>query len=135
MKKIVFIILILSLSNYILVAQTKESHKAQIAYKIVETSPRCKQLTKGLYQRVVKNGGTSYGVMLNSSPNPKTDLSQSYSKTYDFNLHETYADRMPVLAHFVFDPEKQQLYELNVVDNKLIPIAFNRKLLILFNKK
>ncbi|SES10258.1 hypothetical protein [Pedobacter rhizosphaerae] len=115
-------------------AQTKESYKAQIAYKIVESAPKYKQYTKGLYERVVKNGGTSYGLMLESSPNPKADLSQAYSKTYDFNLHESYSDRMPVIARFVFDPAKKQLYEEDTVEARLIPIAFDRKLLVLFNK-
>ncbi|QNN42520.1 hypothetical protein [Pedobacter roseus] len=135
MKNILFFIFILGLSINHSKAQVKEIYKAQIAYKIVETSPRCKQLTKGLYERVVKNGGTSYGVMLESSPNPKTDPSQEYSKTYNFNLHESYPDRMPVIARFVFDPKKQQLYEDNVVNAQLVAIAFDKKLLALFNKK
>lgn len=135
MKNILFLLFILGLSVYQSKAQVKESHKAQIAYKIVETSPRCKQLTKGLYERIVKNGGTSYGVMLESSPNPKTDSSQEYSKTYNFNLHESYADRMPVVARFVFDPKKQQLYEDDVVNAQLVAIPFDKKLLLLFNRK
>ncbi|MEH3114130.1 hypothetical protein [Pedobacter terrae] len=134
MKNILFFFFVLGLSIYQSKAQIKESYKAQIAYKIVETSPRCKQLTKGLYERVVKNGGTSYGIMLESSPNPKTDLSQSYSKNYNFNLHESYSDRMPILARFVFDPKKQQLYEEDVLNNKLIDITFDKKLLKRFNQ-
>ncbi|RYG15416.1 MAG: hypothetical protein EOO07_15470 [Chitinophagaceae bacterium] len=121
--------------NFKTSAQIKESSRAKIAYKIVETSPRCKQLTKGLYERVVKNGGTSFGVMLETSPNPKTDPSQGYSATYNFNLHESYSDRMPIIARFVFDPKKRQLYEEDTVDNKLIPISFDKKLLVLFDKK
>ena len=134
MKNLLFFFILTSLI-YQVKAQVKESYKAQIAYKIVETSPRCKQLTKGLYERIVKNGGTSYGIMLESSPNPKTDPSQEYSKTYNFNLHESYSDRMPVIARFVFDPKKQQLYEDDVVNAQLVAIPFNKKLLLLFNKK
>jgi len=135
MKNILFLLFILGSSIYESKAQVKESYKAQIAYKIVETSPRCKQLTKGLYERIVKNGGTSYGIMLESSPNPKTDPSQEYSKTYNFNLHESYSDRMPVIGRFVFDPKKQQLYEDDVVNAQLVAIPFDKKLLLLFNKK
>jgi hypothetical protein len=135
MKNILFLFFILGSSIYQSKAQVKESYKAQIAYKIVETSPRCKQLTKGLYERIVKNGGTSYGIMLESSPNPKTDPSQEYSKTYNFNLHESYSDRMPVIARFVFDPKKQQLYEDDVVNAQLVAIPFDKKLLLLFNQK
>ena len=135
MKNILFLFFILGSSIYQSKAQVKESYKAQIACKIVETSPRCKQLTKGLYERIVKNGGTSYGIMLESSPNPKTDPSQEYSKTYNFNLHESYSDRMPVIARFVFDPKKQQLYEDDVVNAQLVAIPFDKKLLLLFNQK
>lgn len=135
MKNILLLLLTLVFYGYQSKAQVKESYKAQIAFKIVETSPRCKQLTKGLYERVVKNGGTSYGIMLESSPNPKTDPSQEYSKTYNFNLHESYTDRMPVVARFVFDPKKQQLYEDDVVNAALVAIPFDKKLLLLFNKK
>ncbi|MBO9674553.1 MAG: hypothetical protein J7577_13980 [Sphingobacteriaceae bacterium] len=134
MKNILFLLLTLVFSTDQSKAQVKESYKAQIAYKIVETSPRYKQLTKGLYKRIVKNGGTSYGIMLESSPNPKTDPSEAYSKNYNFNLHESYADRMPIIARFVFDPQKQQLYEEDVAKDKLIAIGFDKKLLTLFNK-
>ncbi|TDG37907.1 hypothetical protein EZJ43_02110 [Pedobacter changchengzhani] len=133
MKSLNFLFLLLLYNP--LFAQVKESYKAQIAYRIVETSPAVKKYTKGLGERVVKNGGQSYGVMLDSSPNPKTDPSQSYSKTYDFNLHESYKDRMPILARFVFDPKKQQLYEYDTVKDQLIAIAFDKSLLKLFNKK
>jgi hypothetical protein len=135
MKNMLFLFFILGSTIYQSKAQVKESYKAQIAYKIVETSPRCKQLTKGLYERIVKNDGTSYGVMLESSPNPKTDPSQEYSKIYNFNLHESYTDRMPVIARFVFDPKKQQLYEDDMVNAQLIAIPFDKKLLLLFNQK
>ncbi|GGH08029.1 hypothetical protein [Pedobacter zeae] len=134
MKNILFFLLILGSSVYQSKAQVKEHYKAQIAYKIVETSPRYRQLTKGLYERIVKNGGTSYGIMLESSPNPKTDLSEAYSENYHFNLHESYADRMPIIARFVFDPKKQQLYEEDVANDKLIAIAFDKKLLPRFNR-
>lgn len=132
MKSLIFMLLLMI--NPV-IYQKKESYKAQIAYKIVETSPLVKKYTKGLYERVKKNGGQSFGIMLESSPHPKTDPSQSYSKTYDFNLHESYSDRMPIIARFVFDPKKQQLYEYNTVNDTLIPIAFDKTLLVLFNKK
>lgn len=131
----ILILLILCLMVNFAFAQIKESKKAEAAYKIVETAPKCKQYTKGLYERVVKNGGTSYGIMLETSPDPKKDPSQGYSKTYNFNLHESYPDRMPIIARFVFDPIKKQLYEEDTANDKLIPIAFDKKLLAIFSKK
>ncbi|WP_316801719.1 hypothetical protein [Pedobacter nototheniae] len=135
MKKSAFVFFIIGFLSASVFAQEKESYKASITYKIVQSSAKYKQYTKGLYERVVKNGGQSFGLMLESSPNPKADLAQSYSKTYDFNLHESYEDRMPVIARFVFDPVKKQLYEDDVANTTLVPITFDRKLLVLFNKK
>ncbi|TCD04621.1 hypothetical protein EZ449_16870 [Pedobacter frigidisoli] len=131
----IFFLYIFGFLNFVGVAQIKESNKAKIAYKIVETSLRCKSLTKGLFERIIKNGGTSYGVMLETSPNPKTYPSQGYSATYNFNLHESYSDRMPIIARFVFDPKKKQLYEEDTANDKLIPISFNKNLLVSFDKK
>ena len=134
-KQLILCLFFMTSSGLKTFAQINESKKAKIAYKIVETSPRCKQLTKGLFERIKKNGGTSYGVTLESSPNPKTDPSQSYSKTYDFNLHESYPDRMPIIARFIFDPVKRQLFEEDTANDKLVPISFDKKLLLLFDQK
>lgn len=106
----------------------------QVVVEILTTSKRYKQLTKGLYERVVKNGGTSYGIMLEGSPNPKQDTAMQYSKTYDFNLHESYPDREPVIARFTFDKKKRQLYEYDVVNDELKAIDFNKKLLLELDK-
>ena len=106
----------------------------QVVVQILTTSKRYKQLTKGLYERVVKNGGTSYGIMLEGSPNPKQDTAMEYSKTYDFNLHESYPDREPVIARFTFDKKKRQLYEYDVVNDELKAIDFNKKLLLELDK-
>lgn len=126
-------LLIFSLS-FISNAQTKVSHKAQTVIKILESAERYKKLTNGLAERIKKNGGQSYGIMFDGSPNPKADFSNSFSKTYDLNLHESYKDRMVVIARFVFDPAKQQLFEFNSED-ELSPLKFDRKLLSIFNKK
>lgn len=69
--------------------KTRES----IIKEILTTSPRYKQLTNGLYEIVVKNGGSSIGVRLEGSPNSRNDKTSNYSKTYDFALYEMYPDR------------------------------------------
>ena len=56
-----------------------------------------------------------------------------FSDTYDFNLHETYPDRMLVFARFTFNPTDRQLYEYDVVADKLNAIDFDRNLLLEFN--
>lgn len=114
--------------------QLELTNCAEIVTQILTTSPRYKELTKGLYDAVVRNGGTSFGITLEGSPNPKDDNAWAYSETYDFSLHETYDDRMPVLARFTFNPTKRQLFEYDVVNNNLKIIQFDRNLLLNFNE-
>lgn len=115
-------------------SQTKMSYKANVVVKILESSARFKKLTDGLEERIKKNGGKTYGIMFTASPNPEKDFANSVSKNYEINLHESYDDRMVVIARFLFDPAKQQLFELDQED-ELKTLSFDRKLLPLFNKK
>lgn len=105
-----------------------------IVLEILMTAPSFIKMTTGLKERIVKNGGTSYGIMLEGSPDPEQDEAQTYSKTYDFNLHESYSDHAPVIARFSFNALEKQLYEYNVVEDNLVPIEFNKRLLIKFNQ-
>lgn len=99
-----------------------------IVTEIVSTCPRYVKLTDGLTDRIIKNGGTSYGITLEGSPD-KTDETVSASETYDFNLHETYPDHSPVITRFSFDPKTQKLYEYDAVSDSLISITFDYTLL------
>jgi hypothetical protein len=101
--------------------------------EIVTTSPRYKQLTKGLYKAVVKNGGLSFGISLEGSPNPRQDKAWSYSKTYDFTVYETYSDRQLNTARFSFNPNNKQLYEYDAANDQLKPIAFDKNLLLKYD--
>ena len=98
--------------------------------EILTTSPRYKQLTNGLYEAVVKNGGLSFGISLEGSPNPKQDKAWSYSKTYDYTLYEMYTDRQLNTSRFSFNPIKKQLYEYDAVNDQLKQIEFDRNLLL-----
>ncbi|RZK54469.1 MAG: hypothetical protein EOO87_10350 [Pedobacter sp.] len=115
-------------------SQTKMSYKANVVVKILESSARFKNLTDGLEERIKNNGGKTYGIMFTGSPNPEKDFANSISKNYEINLHESYDDRMVVIARFLFDPAKQQLFELDQED-ELKTLSFDKKLLPLFNKK
>jgi hypothetical protein len=106
----------------------------EIAYEILLSSHRYKEQTKGLYEAVVKNGGTSYGVTFDGSPSPKQDKALEYSKTYDFSLHETYPDHNHNIALFTFDKKANRLYEHDTAADSLIPIEFDINLLHKFNK-
>jgi len=101
---------------------------------ILTTSPTFVNITKGLSEAIEKNGGTSYGIIVEGSPNPKEDYANSFSKTYDFGLHESYPDRIVTIARYTFDPSKKELYEYYAAEDTLIPIKFNKKLLLEFDK-
>ena len=101
-----------------------------IVTEILTTSPRYRQLTKGLNEAVVKNGGLSFGITLEGSPNPGQDKAWSYSKTYDFTIYEMYPERQLNTARFSFNPENKQLYEYDAVHNQPKPIEFDTNLLI-----
>jgi hypothetical protein len=98
-------------------------------YRILESSTRFKELTDGLSERIRKNGGTSYGLMLEGSPNPKRDTAMYQSTTYDISLHESYPDRIVIVARFSFDPEKKELYEYEVANDSLVSRSFDKRLL------
>lgn len=101
--------------------------------EILTTSPRYKQLTKGLNKAVVKNGGQYFGVSLEKSPDPKHDKAYGYSKTFDFTIYEMYTDRQLNTARFSFDPNKKQLYEYNIGIGRLKPLEFDKQLLLKYD--
>lgn len=104
-----------------------------IVKEILTTSPRYRQLTKGLNEAVIKNGGLSFGVNLEGSPNPKQDTVCCYSSNYDFTIFESYTDRQLSTARFSFNPDNKQLYEYDAVHDKLKPIEFDKRLLAKYN--
>lgn len=105
-----------------------------IVMEILTTSPNYKKKTDGLSDAVIKNGGFSYGITLEGSPNPEQDDALDFSESYDFNLHETYDNRMPVIARYSFSPSNEQLYLYDVVESEWNPIDFDKKLLPEFRK-
>jgi ketosteroid isomerase-like protein len=104
-----------------------------IVLEILMTSPTFLKMTIGLKERIIKNGGSSYGVMLEGSPDSERNRKQANSNTYYFNLHETYPDHSPVIARFSFNELEQKLYEYNVIDDAYVSIEFDKKLLVRFN--
>jgi hypothetical protein len=117
--------------------QEKDKPKTCIdaVMKIMETSPSFRKVTKGLNEAIIKNGGTGYGILIESSPNPTSDGALDYSATYNFKLQEEYSDRTPVVARYTYNPVKQQLYEYHADEDTLIPIAFDKKLLTNLNEQ
>jgi len=117
---------------------TKEKRELKtcidIVTEILTTSPVYLKKTKGLYEAVVKNGGTSFEIMIDGSPNPKSDEANGFSDNYNFSLHESYPDRNVTIGYFSFNPTERQLYEYDVAEDKSYPINFDRNLLLKFNE-
>lgn len=105
-----------------------------VVIEILTTAPSYIEDTKGLYETVVKNGGTSIGITVEGSPYPERDKARDYSETYILSLHETYPDRMPTIARYTFDPSKNELFEYDTAEDSLIPITFNKDLLLKYRK-
>ena len=106
----------------------------EVVFEILTTSPTYLKKTKGLNEAIVKNGGTSFGITIEGSPNPKKDDALDYSENYDFNLHESYSERTTVIAKFIFKLSDRKLYEYNTAEDKLNPIDFDKKLLVKFDE-
>ncbi len=104
-----------------------------VILKIVTTSPLFLKKTSGLEQAVIKNGGTGYGISLESSPDPESDDAFEFSETYDFNLHETYPDRITVIARFSFNPNTGELYDYDEINDVYTPVEFDKSLLKYMN--
>jgi hypothetical protein len=100
--------------------------------EILTTSPRYKQLTKGLNNAVIANGGQFYGISLEGSPNPDGNKQRDYSPTYDYTVYEMYTDRQLNIARFSFNPNNSKLYEYDEVHDQFNPIEFDKKLELQF---
>ncbi len=101
-----------------------------VVKEILTTSPRYKELTKTLNKSIIENGGISFELVLERSPDQNQDNSFLYSKTYEFAVYENYTDRQLITARFTFNPKEKQLYEYDAANDVLRPIEFDRNLLI-----
>jgi predicted RND superfamily exporter protein len=101
--------------------------------EILTTSPRYIQLTKGMQEKVIKNGGSNYDVFLERSPLNIKQNNGNYSNTYDFTVYEMYDERKLNTARFSFNPYNKQLFEYDILIDSMVPIAFNTNLLNTYN--
>jgi hypothetical protein len=104
-----------------------------LANEILITSPRYLQLTSGLKEAVIKNGGTSFDLNVKLTQDTNNNNGVGGSKLYEFTISEIYPDRKLNTFRFVFNPSVKQLYEYDAVDDTLKPIEFDEKLVDEFN--
>jgi hypothetical protein len=96
---------------------------------ILISSPKFIELTKGLSERVIRNGGSGYFLLLENSENIETNKSLQNSTFLKYSLREDYLERAIPIAWFIFDTNKLILYEEDMETGKLIQISFDKKLL------
>ena len=104
-----------------------------LATKILKAAPRYLQLTSGLKEAVIKNGGTSFDLSVKLTQDANNNNGVGGSKLYEFTISEIYPDRKLNTFRFVFNPTTKQLYEYDAVDDTLKPIEFDMKLAAEFN--
>ncbi|MBI9069200.1 MAG: hypothetical protein JEZ09_18025 [Salinivirgaceae bacterium] len=122
-------------TDTVLRKETEEKLQAieLLVKEILTTSPRYIKLTKGLQDKVVKNGGLYFGVFMERGPQGIKQKKDSYSKTYDFTLYEMYEERQLNNSSFSFNPENKQLFEYDILKDSLVPIEFDQTLLLKYD--
>jgi hypothetical protein len=116
-------------------SNNKSSSCLDIMEEILTTSPEFKTRTKGLHERIVSNGGITFEIEPEGSPNAQDSSHGGFSSTYDFYLYEYYPDRRTIDARYTFDPARKQLYEVDLAKETLKPIEFDRNLLAEFERR
>ena len=106
-----------------------------LATEILKTSPRYLQLTSGLKEAVIKNGGTLFDVSLKITQDTSSGNTAKNSNLYEFTIYEIYPDRELNTARFTFNSATKLLYEYDAVDDKLKPIEFDEKLAAEFDSQ
>ena len=107
----------------------------EIGIEILESSEVYKKLTNNLYQKVIENGGLSFGIIVDSSPNFPHDNSNKFSENYEFSVHETYPERILNIGMFTFDPKNGKLFHYDTKTDELESIEFDKIKLEKFRKK
>ena len=102
-----------------------------IVTQILTTSPRFRQLTKGLYRKTtIETEGLSFGIILEGSPNKKQKTTRNFSRNYDFTVYQLSPVGKINTGYFSFDPKNKQLYEYDAAKSQLNAIEFDRNLLV-----
>ena len=103
-------------------------------FKIIESSENYRELTDGLEERIIKNGGTGFGFSVNVSPNPNVDQAIEKGDFYEISVHESYPDRMVNLEYYRFDRHQKKLFVMNIVEGEYEEIAFDHNLIAEFER-
>jgi len=105
----------------------KEYLCEDVIIEIIESSNENKEEKVGLIEFIKKNGGDSYGFILEACPNPKEDYLQK-SDYYEFNFHVNYPDRIEVISRYRFNPKDLVLEVWNPIDDTYSKIEHDSNL-------
>jgi hypothetical protein len=104
-----------------------------VLIEIISSSKENIEEKIGLLEFIEKRGGTSYGYMLENSPNPKRD-EVKFSESYEMNFHASYPDKMTVISRYKFNPISFKLYLYNIIENDYFEIKYDEKLTTKFKQ-
>lgn len=96
---------------------------------IIVSSKIFTELTKGLNEKIIANGGSGYLLILENNLELTENNLKGRSIVYEYSLRENYPDRAIPIAKFVFDPNQLELYQENMSEETLTKIDFEKKLL------
>ena len=74
-------------------------------------------------------GKLDYIVLLERSPFPIRDKAMDDGDFYEFSFAEDLEDHISTIARFSFDPEGKKLFLYDPIEDELVEVSFNRKLL------
>lgn len=118
-------------SSKVEVLKEQQSLCEDIIIDIIESSKENQEEKDGLLEFLKERGGTSYGYMLESCPNPNKDVLVK-SEYYEFNFHASYPERMGVISRYRFHPIKLILEKYDLVKNIYFEINYDENLTINF---
>ncbi|MBA5793535.1 hypothetical protein H1R17_09465 [Flavobacterium sp. xlx-214] len=105
----------------------------EMVFELIKSSEHFKELTDGLNENIIANGGTGFGFTVETSPNPNLDNANEKGDYYEISVHESYPDHMTNIAHYRFDRHQKMLFVLNIVTAEYEEINFNHQLIADFN--
>jgi len=98
----------------------------EFVVNIIMSSKEFIELTEGLNERIIANGGSGYLLVLENNPDSIYNKVQKKSAVYDYSLRENYPDRATPIARFIFDPYKLMLFQEDMSEGTLKRINYDK---------
>lgn len=106
----------------------------EIVVNIIMSSKEFIELTEGLNDRIIANGGSGYLIVLENNSDSIYNKEQKKSAVYNYSLRENYPDRATPIAKFIFDPNKLLLYQEDMSEGTLKRMSYDKAIVDSFLK-